>query len=254
MPAADQQRPVRHVPDQTSLHDRVRLNRPGHGENFAGAVYWYRRLAPRGVPLPRLLDHDAAPADDSFPFMITSRLPGEDLDTAYPDLTGLQKRALAGEMVAIQTSAGRLPLGPRFGYARSYADPTLHPSWMAFLQAELTWSRAKIHAVGLVDPVCADRVAMKLDRYGPYLATVQPHCFLDDIALKNVLVQDGRLSGIVDVDWVCFGDALLPLALSQLRLLIKGWDTEYVSSSAAAMELGEEERQALTLYSVRHRD
>lgn len=33
--------------------------------------------------------------------------------------------------------------------------------------------------------------------------------FLDDLTTKNVLVEQGTLSGIIDVDFVCYGDPLL---------------------------------------------
>ena len=43
---------------------------------------------------------------------------------------------------------------------------------------------------------------------GPTLEAVPPLPFLDDLTTKNVLVDGGRLSGVVDVDVVCFGDPL----------------------------------------------
>jgi aminoglycoside phosphotransferase (APT) family kinase protein len=228
----------------------VRLNRVGQGENFAGAVYWYHRLVPLGVPLPRLLCHDASPADGSFPFMITARVPGQDLDGVYPALDVGEKRTLAAELVEVQAAVGRLPLGPGFGYARSYTDPSLHPTWMEFLHAELAWSRDKIQRAGLVDPASVDLVAGRIEAYQPHFETVEPRCFLDDIALKNVLMLNGHVSGIVDVDWVCFGDALLPLALTYTRLLRRGWDTEYVSFWINALDLGKVRKRALTLYTA----
>ena len=228
----------------------VRLNRVGRGENFAGAAYWHRWLTPCDVPLPRLLCYDASPADGSFPFMITTRVPGRDLDAVYPDLEVHQRRALATDLAEIQARVGQLPLGAGFGYARSYTDPSLHPTWVAFLRAELAWSRDNIERAGLVDVVWADRVVERLAAYQSYFACVEPRCFLDDIALKNVLVNDGRLSGIVDVDWVCFGDALLPLALTQARLLQRGWDADYVAYWVAALDLDEETMRVLTFYTA----
>ena len=52
-----------------------------------------------------------------------------------------------------------------------------------------------------------------MDQAEPYFATVKPVCFLDDLTTKNVLVLDGELTGVVDFDWVAYGDPLLHLGL-----------------------------------------
>ena len=228
----------------------IRMNRPGQGAQFAAAAYWYDQLAPRGVPLPRLLHYDAAPADGGFPFMISDRLPGRDLGTEYPSLSTAQKRALAARLAEIQRAVGRLPPGPGFGFARAYDDRSLHATWLDVLRADLERSRRRIQAVGVVAPEHVDRVTAKLPAYAAYFAGVAPRPFLDDTTTKNVLVHAGRLSGIVDVDCVCFGDGLLTVALTRMALLSRGYDTEYVDYWCAELGLGAEERAVLTLYTA----
>lgn len=228
----------------------VRLNRARQGGNFASAVYWYHRLVRQDVPLPRLLSYDPSPPDGSFPFMIITRLAGQDLDSVYPVLTAGEKRGIAWALADIQVRVGYLPLAPGFGFARSYEDPALHPSWAGFLYAELQRSRTHIERLGMVDSSYTERVAAKLVGYQSYFATVEPRGFLDDIALKNVLIHNGTLSGIVDTDWVCFGDALLPVALTKARLLWRNWNMDYISYWEAALELDEERRSILSLYTA----
>jgi hypothetical protein len=43
----------------------------------------------------------------------------------------------------------------------------------------------------------------------PYLATIRPICFLDDLTTKNILIENGEITGVIDVDFVCFGDPLM---------------------------------------------
>ncbi|HEX8918237.1 MAG TPA: aminoglycoside phosphotransferase family protein [Chloroflexota bacterium] len=236
----------------------VRLSRPGAGENFVSAVYWHHRLTAHGIPLPRLLRHDTEPSDGDLPYMIVSRIPGDDLDAIYPALTREEKRMIAASLIDVQARAGRLPLASGFGFARSYGagfaqaleNGGLHPSWMHFLKAELHRKQERIVHCGQVDPRSADRVLATLDRYRSYCERIQPRCFLDDTALKNVIVEDGKLSGIVDVDWVCFGDPLLPVGLTAARLLRRGWDTDYVSYLSDGLALTPEQRDVLALYTA----
>lgn len=219
-------------------------------EAVAHAVAWHRLLASTGVPLPTLLASDAADDGDTFPYMILERLPGADLDAAYPSLTSAQKRALAIAIVRIQRRVAALPRGRGYGYARSYDDPSLHRTWAAVLLADLDRSRRRIATVGEIDARVVDRVARKLPAYASYLETVRPIPFLDDTTTKNVLVADGKLSGIVDVDVLCFGDPLLTPALTQMALLSHGYRTDYIDEWCAAMGVTDEQRTILTLYTA----
>ncbi len=58
------------------------------------------------------------------------------------------------------------------------------------------------------------RLNAVIDRAEPFLATVVPTTFLDDITTKNVMVDGGRLTGIVDCDLLCYGELLLHLGLT----------------------------------------
>ncbi len=79
---------------------------------------------------------------------------------------------------------------------------------------------------------------------------MQPICFLDDLTTKNVIVHRRRLSGIVDVDAVSFGDLLIAPALTRMSLLARGWDTEYVDAWLDAMDAGREQRAVLDTYTA----
>jgi hypothetical protein len=59
-------------------------------------------------------------------------------------------------------------------------------------------------------------------------ARIPSHAFLDDTTTKHVIVDAGKLSGIVDVDVVCFGDPLFTTVLAQMALLNKGHDLDYI--------------------------
>ena len=55
--------------------------------------------------------------------------------------------------------------------------------------------------------------------------------FLHDTTTKNVIIApDGKFSGIVDVDDLCFGDARYPAALTLAALIAHGGPVDYVSA------------------------
>jgi aminoglycoside phosphotransferase (APT) family kinase protein len=57
-----------------------------------------------------------------------------------------------------------------------------------------------------------------------YFARVRPVCFLDDLTTKNLLIDRGAVSGVIDLDFVCYGDPLLSVGttLAHLASLANG--------------------------------
>ena len=54
--------------------------------------------------------------------------------------------------------------------------------------------------VGAVDFAHVERVRRRMPQFAKYFFAVEPIAFLDDTTTRNVIVHDGDLSGIVDVD------------------------------------------------------
>lgn len=227
----------------------VRVTRPAQRWMFQGALRWHELLAPRGVPLPRLLHADLA-QNDAFPIMIMERLPGADLGLVYPTLSRAHKQRLAHDIARIQQIAGSLPLAWGFGFATGYDDPHLLPTWTDVITQSLDRSYARIQEIGVVDATHMERVRDQLHTVQDQLHAVEPRCFLDDTTTKNVIVHDGALSGIVDVDTVCFGDPLFTVALTRMSLLGRGWDTDYTDAWCQALGVTTDQQRLINFYTA----
>ncbi|MGZ3600290.1 MAG: phosphotransferase family protein [Ktedonobacterales bacterium] len=230
-------------------HIVVRMADDTTRDALAGGIYWHERLRAVGVPLPALLYSNLG-QDGDIPVMVLERLPGRDLGDEYDQLAPVHRRAIAHQIAAIQGRVATLPPARGYGFARSYDDPTLHASWLDVVLAELERSRQRIAAVGAVDISHVDRVCERVQAIAPYLRDVQPHAFLDDTTTKNVLVHEGMLSGIVDTDYVCFGDPLFTVALTHMALLAHRHDTDYITYWCERLHLSEPQRQALAIYTA----
>ena len=226
----------------------VRMALPEHQGNLAGGVYWSERLRPIGVPLPTIPYHDLDASITPFPSLILERLPGTDLGEVYSGLTVDEKRRLADEVVRIQHLVGTLPMGNGFGYVESYEKGFPCRTWSELVHGVLARSRSQILRIGIFDPHHADRVEAALVLFEGYFDRMQPRAFLDDITTKNVIVHDGQLSGIVDVDEVCFGDSLFTVALTRMSLINLGYDLDYISFWCDCLKLSAIENAVLNLY------
>lgn len=83
-----------------------------------------------------------------------------------------------------------------------------------------------------------------------YLDSVSPRPFLDDTTTKNVPIHEGALTGVVDVDSVCFGDPLFAVALTRMALLSRDFDIDYIDYQCAALNLPDVQWAALDLYTT----
>ncbi len=230
----------------------IRLTRPEHAQDFSGAVYWHARLVQIGIPLPALIHAELDDRVHGFPVLVLERLPGVDLGDCYPRLSTGQKRGIASRIVELQRRAGSLPAARGFGYAHSHDDPELKPAWVDVLEESLERTRSWTRSAGVLSEEPVDRVAHEVERFNGYFGSVQPVCFLHDTTTKNVIVNCGELSGIVDVDSVCFGDPLWVLALTNMAMLSGGFDREYVDAWAGELNLNAEQRAVLSLYTAMH--
>jgi aminoglycoside phosphotransferase (APT) family kinase protein len=242
-----------YVYDVRLVDGRRLVARLAHGPDAQAttraAVYWNRLLRPRGVPLPQLLGWELRPPAGA-PYLLLERLPGRELGEVFPTLTRAQQRALAGRIVDIQRAVGQLPDGPGYGFASSYRATDLLPSWAAVLRAELARAREWITGAGVVDVAHVARVEACLPAFAAYCATIAPRPFLDDTTTKNVIIHDGQLSGIVDVDCLCFGDPLYTVALTRMALLSRGWETAYIDDWLELLAVDAAQRAALELYTA----
>lgn len=238
------------VVTQTGQCIVARVARPENQELLADAIYWHQLLKPIGVPLPDIIYADTATSASPFPFMILERLPGEDLNNIYQYLSKDEKKKIAGEISHIQQVVGTLPFGKGYGFVGSYNSGFFRNKWIDVLYASLNRSQKRIKEIGAIDSRIVDRVAEKFVKYDNYLSQVKPQCFLDDITTKNVIVHKGKLSGIVDVDFVCFGDNLFTIALTQMSLLKTGFDLDYIDFWCEAAGVTDEQKDVVQLYTA----
>jgi aminoglycoside phosphotransferase (APT) family kinase protein len=243
---------VHYVYDVTTAAGRrvvARLATEDSAHLLAGGVYWHERLRGVGAPLPALLYADLAPAS-GFAFMLLERLPGKDLALVYDQMTHAQRQALAVEIVALQRSVASLPRASGFGFARSYDDPNLLPTWLDVVLADLERSRQRLSANGVAPVAYVERVRQRVMEIAQYLRAVAPVAFLDDTTTKNVLIHDGALSGVVDTDLVCFGDPLFTLALTRLALRAHAMESDYANHWRDLLALDADRQRALTVYTA----
>ncbi len=171
-------------------------------EVFAKTGHNLAILAGLGLPVPRLLAADLTKSRYHAAYLILDKIPGRDLRYELAGMTAAQMTRLAGRIVAFQRRVATLPPGAGFGWA-PIGGRGPFPSWEGLIRSELR-GRADRPEEDVVADLTA-RLERALPRFAPHFAGVRPGCFLDDVTIKNVIVQAGELQGLVDFDCVCYG-------------------------------------------------
>lgn len=171
---------------------RVVLRLHPRTDGFAGTCETLRVLRALELPVPQVIASGQHPA---HAWLLLHWTPGQELRWALSTMTQAQQTSVAEQLVGFQRCVNTLPLGTGFGYVAPGA-PCPHTSWQELISA-----------------VAAPR------EIADYLRSVVPTCFLDDITGKNVIIDNGELKGLIDLDHVCYGDPLYWLALTQVGLV-----------------------------------
>lgn len=226
----------------------LRMTNAKNKSHFISAIYWQEKLIPLGIPLAKFIQSDLKNEFSPFPALLMKRLPGDDLCNVYSSLTNLEKENLAKEMVSIQNKIKALPNGLGFGMASNYENLSEFKSWYDFLMQRLKLLIASIKKSTIFDATAMLNVISIANELKEDFYNITATPFLWDASERNVLVYKGKISGIVDIDEICFGDPLFALGLTYSALKNEGHDTLYTDYWAENLNLDQKAKLRLEFY------
>lgn len=203
---------------------------------YKNTVYWLERLRDIQIPVPQVIKYGTF---QGYSYLLLPFIEGEDIGIVYPRLTDPQKRKIAKEIVRIQERVAGLKLE----ISESW-------SWHSFVREMLDRAEERILRNGHFDTEKVVRLRQAAIHLHDYFSNVTPTAYLDDISSKNLLIQDGEISGIIDVDWMGVGDRLTYVALTNMALLDMECDTDYVEYILKEMQLNTEQKKAFHFYTL----
>lgn len=177
-----------------------------HRGSFAYTQHNLSALGALGLIVPAVLA--AGPTATGGSFVILSWIPGRDLQYEFSSLSDQQTTRIAETVSDWQRRVATLPESRGFGWAPIGAHAPL-ARWTDLFGLPAPAETTPEHGSPL-EHLRARLRAVRRD-IEPYFASLRPICFLDDLTIKNVIVEHGELRGIIDVDFVCYGDPLMSI-------------------------------------------
>ncbi len=203
---------------------------------YDGTAYWLSILSQADIPVPKIIGKGRF---EDYDYLVLTYIDGEDIGDVYTNLTFAEKKGIAKEIVTIQRKVSALNI-----------EADRNWSWLDFISDMLERSKSRIIENGFFDAKKVERLREESKKLNTYFSSINPNPYLDDISTKNLLISSGKISGIIDVDEMGFGDTLTYVALTYMALLNYGYDTDYVGYILEEMKLNKDEKRAFLFYSL----
>lgn len=204
---------------------------------YENTIYWLKELYLLGIPVPKVLAYGNKA---EYSYLILNYIEGKDIGLIYQELHEQEKRKIAKDLMEIQRRVSCLTL--------SHVDEKW--SWMQFIDKMLERAENRIEKNGYFDSRKVKQIKELKKCLEEYILSIDPIPYLDDVSTKNLLIYNGQISGIIDVDWIGIGDNLTFIALTYVALLNMNYETDYVDYLLEERGCTDMERRAFLFYSL----
>ncbi len=201
---------------------------------YKDTVYWLSKLSVCEIPIPIVLSKGTY---RDYSYLILSYIPGDDIGNIYKELNDSEKKLIAKEVVEIQQRVSRINISTDTEW-----------TWNSFIDDLLNRAEERIKRKHYFDTDKIQIIKKLQQEIKEYLDAVRPIPYLDDISTKNLLIYDGKVSGIIDIDWIGLGDMLTFVALTKVALLNMDLDTQYIDYLLDEIHLNTIEHKAFVFY------
>lgn len=205
-----------------------------------------------GVAVPEILSEDYSKKDVPYSYQFMSKLPGKDLGVVIESLTEEQLKIIAKKISDTFNKVSAIPTSEKFGLV-----------WGDFTEFSDTWTeRMKIWIdetigrgveTGVIDEKMQLILLSLYKEHENYFGRLKPMMYLGDICSKNVMINNGEFSGVVDLDGMTQGDPLE--AIGRIKASWPGTKHGEIYTNAIMDEqnLNEEQRKMVLVYALLNR-
>ena len=203
-----------------------------------------------GVRVPDILAEDYSRSLIPLSYQILSVIEGQDLGQVIETLSDDELKLLAKEVASIFNKVKSIPTTNKFGVVWGGGHDELSDTWTERMRIWIEESKLRGHSTGIMDEDMLKIADNLFERYRPYFDTVKPTTYYGDICSKNIMIHQGKFSGLVDLDGLTQGDPLE--AIGRIKLSWHGTHYGEIYSGAIMDELNHrpEERKLATMYAL----
>lgn len=229
----------------------LRFSTPDNFDYLKGSVYWLKSLKNKGIRVPEVLYINDSLDDFEYYFIIIERLNGCDLGYVYPEMLKQEKRLLSKNVFEIQNRVSNLSKSKYPGKKFLPTDKLKKQSWYDYI-VDISDIADNLEDKSLFDYGKIYQFEEKALECKTLLQEVKIKAYLDDLTIKNVIVDNNKISGIVDIDYLSYGHNIMPVALTKMLLLKADYDLDYIDCFISDYKMTKQDLKLLDLYTLRY--
>lgn len=206
----------------------------------------------KGIRVPEILALDYSKQFVPFVYQIQTKLEGKDIGQVIQNLSDGELQSIAEEIANIAKMLAPTPTNGKFGWIGS-DKKRLFDSWIAFIEKMEDDICRRNTQTGIVGEVYIETFRKTFERYRSYFETVPSTFYYDDMSSKNVLIYEGKFSGLVDLDTMAYGDPLEGIGRIEASWYGTHYGTVYTEAIVRELALNEKQREIVTAYALLNR-
>jgi aminoglycoside phosphotransferase (APT) family kinase protein len=202
------------------------------------------------INVPDLLFEDYSKTTIPLSYQIQNKIAGEDLGYVIDKLTDEQLKNLAKEIATIFQKTRTLPASNEFGVIWGGGENDVSRTWTERMKIWIDDCKQRGGKTGVMDKELFQIADNLFSKYKSYFELVRPTTYYGDISSKNVMIQHGVFSGLVDLDGLTQGDPLEAVGRIKLSWFGTHHGEVYTNAVMDELNLNKGERHLVTMYAL----
>ncbi len=208
------------------------------------------RFKKLGIQVPDILFENYSKTLIPFSYQIQNKIEGMDLGNVIETLTDEQLKALAKEIASIFHKVKTLPSSKEYGVIWGGGDNETSGTWTERMKIWIEESIERGKKTGVMDDKMLSLAEKLYTEYKSYFDSVKPVTYYRDICSKNVMIDNGKFNGLVDLDGLTQGDPLEAVGRIKLSWYGTHHGEVYTNAVMDGLELIENERKLVLVYAL----
>lgn len=236
------------LPDKSEYVFRLNKN-----ENFLkGSDKYIPMFASLGIKVPKIVISDYSKTIVPINYQILVKIQGDDIGNIFESLSHDQLSSIAKEVATIVRKVTSLPPNTSFGWV-DFTGKGKHKSWSERMKRSVDMAIDRGHKTGTLDKETESLLTTILDDNAKYFDTIKPKAHYDDIASKNVIIDDGKFAGLIDIDGICYGDYLESIGRIKADFIDRENGKHYIEEIEKELGLNDDEKKMVLVYALMNR-
>ncbi len=201
------------------------------------------------IKTPIIIAKDYSKEQFPFCYQILSKIEGMDLGVIIHEVNKNDLKSIAQEVSAIFDKFNSLPQESTFG-GMTGLDDEKYNSLTEIIENQKKTILERNEKTKVIDKETIDVLNEVVNTYQSYFSEVKPKLYYDDICSKNVMVYDGKFSGLVDLDFLMKGDYLEAIGRIIASWYGKKHEEVYINEIIKLQNLDEYQKKIVKMYAI----